>query len=368
MVRHILGPDGTPVDVGTGWAHDVNSNGQVLCYYSVGEPVIRNTDGSIIKLLSGDFRSLNDAGHAAGWGTYSGGGTHPYFWSPETGRLDLGTLPGDTTAQAVAMNNLDQIAGESYVSPGERHPFIWTKDGGMVPLPLLPGGRNNASVKAINDKGQILGLGYPSATSWAVCDVLWQSDGTITDLGHIYAVDLNNKGQIITSGIPALVIDPDGETSELAPLPGTTRAVPVDINNHGSVLGYCTATDVRRIAVWDPVIPVVVADMVIEPGTLNPKSKGKWVTAYIELPADAEQTLQDIDLTSVKLQDSIAPAESPTSIGDHDGDGIPDLMLKFDRAALCAVLGTGTQTVKLAGQFADGTLIESECAVRVLGK
>lgn len=33
----------------------------------------------------------------------------------------------------------------------------------------------------------------------------------------------------------------------------------------------------------------------------------------------------------------------PTEIGDHDGDGIPDLMVKFDRSAVQALLEPGEE-------------------------
>ncbi len=65
------------------------------------------------------------------------------------------------------------------------------------------------------------------------------------------------------------------------------------------------------------------------PGTLNLLSKGKWITAYIELPEG--YNVSYIDASTIMLSDTI-PAESyPVDIGDEDGDGIPDLMVKFSR-------------------------------------
>ena len=67
----------------------------------------------------------------------------------------------------------------------------------------------------------------------------------------------------------------------------------------------------------------------IYPETLNLKSSGTWVTAYIELPED--YNVSDINVTTVFLDGTI-PADSKLwKIGDYDEDGISDMMVKFDR-------------------------------------
>lgn len=49
----------------------------------------------------------------------------------------------------------------------------------------------------------------------------------------------------------------------------------------------------------------------------------------------------EIDASSILLNESISvDPEAPTAIGDHDADGIPDLMVKFDRGAVTEWLGT----------------------------
>jgi hypothetical protein len=76
------------------------------------------------------------------------------------------------------------------------------------------------------------------------------------------------------------------------------------------------------------------------PNTLNLKSKGKWVTCYIELEGhDVEDiNIETIAITSIAVNgedaeviDDIPAEDHPTEVGDYDGDGIPDLMVKFDR-------------------------------------
>jgi len=53
---------------------------------------------------------------------------------------------------------------------------------------------------------------------------------------------------------------------------------------------------------------------------------------------------------------------------DHDGDGVPERMVKFDHAAVTALLPRGTNPVRITGALADGTVFAgSSDPVRVLG-
>jgi hypothetical protein len=73
----------------------------------------------------------------------------------------------------------------------------------------------------------------------------------------------------------------------------------------------------------------------IAPRTLNFKSRGKWITAYIELTSG--WNVEDIDLASIRLNGTLETT-GPSEVGDHDEDGVPDLMVKFDRQALIRML------------------------------
>ena len=76
-----------------------------------------------------------------------------------------------------------------------------------------------------------------------------------------------------------------------------------------------------------------------DPDTLNKGSKGTWVVVYIELPKGYK--ISDIDLSSIRLQGTV-PAETwPYAIGDHDKDGIQDLMVKFKRSDVINLLPVG---------------------------
>jgi subtilase family serine protease len=76
-----------------------------------------------------------------------------------------------------------------------------------------------------------------------------------------------------------------------------------------------------------------------DPNTLNKKSNGKWVVVYIELPAG--YNIVDISISSILLNGTIPAEPWPYSIGDNDKDGIPDLMVKFNRNSVINMLPNG---------------------------
>lgn len=80
-----------------------------------------------------------------------------------------------------------------------------------------------------------------------------------------------------------------------------------------------------------------------DPDTLNLKSKGKFVTAYIELPEGYE--ISQIDIPSIMLNGLVPVLAKPTEIGDYDNDGISDLMVKFDRSKAQAILNPGEEVI-----------------------
>ncbi len=111
----------------------------------------------------------------------------------------------------------------------------------------------------------------------------------------------------------------------------------------------------------------IQATIDINPDTLNLKSKGKWITCYIELPGDYD--VEDIDVSTIKLNDQV-PAESrPTGVGDCDDDGIAELMVKFDRSAVQEILEAGDEVeITVTGELNDDTKFEGSDKIRVINK
>ncbi|MDQ7773868.1 MAG: hypothetical protein RDU13_10125 [Elusimicrobiales bacterium] len=114
----------------------------------------------------------------------------------------------------------------------------------------------------------------------------------------------------------------------------------------------------------------------LEPATLNLKSQGQYVSAYLE-PAEGllPETLR-ITAVNGRPITPISPVlervgkngkYKHVSVGDADGDGIEDLSVKFDRAALIAVISAGEQvSITLEGGFGDGGSFSAETFIRAI--
>ena len=127
---------------------------------------------------------------------------------------------------------------------------------------------------------------------------------------------------------------------------------------------------------WTPTPPTVIATADVVPNTLNLKSKGKWITCYIELAEG--YSVSDIDVSTVMLNDTIpislldvpAPKPVPTEIGDYDIDGIPDLIVKFSRTMVSELILSkgithGSVTLTITGEV-DGTPFEGSDSIKLV--
>ncbi len=118
----------------------------------------------------------------------------------------------------------------------------------------------------------------------------------------------------------------------------------------------------------------VEASVSCHPRTLNLKSGGKWITCHIELPDEYDP--YDINASSVRLVGSLAPELNPkygfvtsedSYIVDHDGNGIPERMLKFDRSEVKNLLAPNDEVVlTISGSLYDGARFEGSDTIRVI--
>jgi hypothetical protein len=117
---------------------------------------------------------------------------------------------------------------------------------------------------------------------------------------------------------------------------------------------------------------LVEAAVDIDPDTLNRKSKGKWVTAYIELPDGFNVGDIDINTVAIAAVDEVTLDEplyaemKPSSSGDYDSDGIPDLMVKFDRNKLINELTPGNREITLSGELTGGNIFQGSDTIKVI--
>ena len=124
-------------------------------------------------------------------------------------------------------------------------------------------------------------------------------------------------------------------------------------------------------AVVNGVPDFVSAIIEFGPEVINLKSKGKWVTAYIELPTGFDP--EDIDINTLQITaingTAITPIPAQTkwrSVSDFDTDSIPDLMVKFSRSALQSVLPVGEMVdIEVQGEI-DSQLMVGSRSVGVI--
>jgi len=115
------------------------------------------------------------------------------------------------------------------------------------------------------------------------------------------------------------------------------------------------------------VIPIIPATVDFDPDTLNLVSKGAWITVYIELPVGHGYNINMINVTSVMLNGEVQAEIKPTAIGDFDSDGIPDLMVKFNRNIVQNILQIGEKVeIIVSGKLVDGRLFEGKDKIRVI--
>jgi len=226
----------------------------------------------------------------------------------------------------------------------------------------------------------VIHLTIPTWPNWShgyTGDVYWTSTG-------VSSVELTLPAQTGAFYFYAQPRHDSGTVTITASSDGTTISQDVDSDGGASYFGfYADGTDtIKSITITSSidfaigefgiaeaqVIPdEIQAAIDIDPDSLNLNSKGKWITCYIELPEDYD--VEEIKVSTIKLNDEV-PAESrPTGIGDYDDDGIAELMVKFDRSAVQGILGAGNEVeITVTGELEDDTKFEGSDTIRVIDK
>jgi len=148
------------------------------------------------------------------------------------------------------------------------------------------------------------------------------------------------------------------------------------------VLGLSLVVGVLVLTVQSTA-PEITATVDIHPKTLNLNSSGTWITVYIELP---DYNVSDIVVSTIWLERSV-PAETNPKYGfvknpeikDRDGDGIPELMVKFDRQTVIGYIWAQLYHMEIPltkecveveltikGELTDGTPFSGSDKIRVI--
>jgi probable HAF family extracellular repeat protein len=138
---------------------------------------------------------ISDAGWVTGLiypkeGSPSGGYITLFSYSPATGFVDLGNLPG-TSVGGYGINDLGQIAGTARLGGGLNLAFRYTPGVGYELLGSLPGSTDTGANK-INARGQV--VGYSDLPDGSRHGYRYTDGVGMQDLGHLGGDYTNGAG------------------------------------------------------------------------------------------------------------------------------------------------------------------------------
>jgi probable HAF family extracellular repeat protein len=152
--------------------NDINSQGQVIGIMTLAgdesqHPFLWDR-GRLIDLgtfggSNGDANWMNDAGEVVGRADFPGDMVrHAFSWRDDV-KTDLGPPPGDICTNAFGINSEGQVVGTSGVCHGAVHAVLWVNGQAIDLNTVIPANSSLQLVYAlsINDRGEIAGIGVP---------------------------------------------------------------------------------------------------------------------------------------------------------------------------------------------------------------
>jgi probable HAF family extracellular repeat protein len=192
-------------------------------------------------VLSSRAYDISDCGDIVGTVTRPEFGNRAFIQHANGETIDLGTMPGGTTSEALGVNANGDIAGYwANVVTGPVRAFVWF-GGEMVDIgPDV--GINDSHAEDINAIGQVTGWQGPAGGVQRRA-FLWH-DGSSIDLAAIaggadswgYAV--NGRGHVVGRASNRAALWQDGAYVDLGVLPGTSSTFARDINALTQVVGH----------------------------------------------------------------------------------------------------------------------------------
>jgi len=209
---------------------------------------------------NGQASAINNRGQIAGYAETSvvDSGCPPYkttlgvLWNKGKAQ-PLPTVGSDPDGIAFGINNRGQAVGYSGTCTTALHAVMW-ENGTAVVLPDLGYPRSNIAF-AINNRGQIAGK-VRTADGTTYVAALWQSDGTLTNLGILpgdfaaFATGINSRGQVVGNNFDSSFNWSHGFIWQNGAMTDLNTLIPADsnlfiisasnINERGQISGMAT--------------------------------------------------------------------------------------------------------------------------------
>jgi nitrous oxidase accessory protein NosD len=111
----------------------------------------------------------------------------------------------------------------------------------------------------------------------------------------------------------------------------------------------------------------IQASVKIDQGWIDLGDNDKWITLYIELPADL--AVKDIEVSTLSLNDTLEPKKNQIFVGDYDADGVSEMRVKFRRlkAARIPQSGEGIKLI-VTGKLENGIPFEGQVSLTISDK
>ena len=295
----------TTGDVGSA-AYDISADGTVVVGAN-DRHGFRWSPGSGIKDFGNNTYARNvSADGKVVVGGYSGANRRPFRWTAATGIVELGTLPGFSETDPVAISangavvvGVSRIPYDIYEEPceGRAHAFRWTAVTGMEDLGVLPGA-SCSFLGAVSADGKVV-VGHSGESEFYGRVFRWTAETGMQDLGFNSTVSaVSADGAVIVGhhgGGQAFRWTAKSGLVHLDLAPGFASAYANDVSADGSVVvgsGGLTDSDLHQVHHafrWTAAGGMV--DLGVVPGSLHSvadviSADGKVVVGFSIMTAD----------------------------------------------------------------------------------